>query len=81
MSLDFRTATAEVRQSRQLWWVGYLLVVGGGLLLAAFARRRIAEPFIGLTLGLFLLILLGWLIRPRVALYLTIGLAAISEPD
>ncbi len=79
MSLEFRTSTSEIRQSRQLWWVGYLLVVGGGFLLAAFSRRRIAEPFIGLTLGLFLLILLGWLIRPRVALYVTIGLAAISD--
>lgn len=72
-------ATHEFRQSRQVWWMGYLVVVGGGFFIAAFARRRITEPWIGLTLGLFLLILLGWLIRPRVALYMTIGLTAVSD--
>lgn len=79
MSLDLSASTTAVRHSRQLWWMGYLVVVAGGLVIAAFARRRITEPWIGLTLGLFLLVLLGWLIRPRIALYVTIGLTAVSD--
>jgi len=76
---DPHASVTAIRQSRQLWWLGYLVVIVGGLVIAAFARRRLDEPFIGLTLGLFLLVLLGWLIRPRVALYMTIGLSAISD--
>jgi O-antigen ligase len=67
------------RHTRQVWWVGYLVIVGGGLMVAALARRRVTEPWLGLSLALILLLLLGWLIRPRATLYATLFLTAVSD--
>ena len=67
------------RHGRELWWMSYLAVVGGGLMIAAVAHKRITEPFLGVSLGMVLLILLGWLIRPRATLYATLFLTAISD--
>ncbi len=64
---------------RFVWWVGYAIVVGGGLMIAAVARRRVTEPWLGLSLALILLLLLGWMIRPRTSLYATLFLAAVSD--
>ena len=48
-------------------------------MIAAIARRRVAEPFLGLSLAVILLLLLGWLIRPRATLYATVFLTAVSD--
>lgn len=69
----------QQRHNRQVWWLGYLLVVGGGLLVAAVARRRITEPYLAMTLGVLLVLLAGWLIRPRATLYFTLLLTAVSD--
>jgi hypothetical protein len=53
--------------------------VGGGIVLTAFARRRFDEPFVGLSLALLLVLLFGWIVRPRVTLYVTLFLTAVSE--
>ena len=68
-----------LQHARQVWWAGYVLVVGSGVLIAALARRRLTEPFLGLSLAVIMLILLGWLIRPRATLYATLFLTAISD--
>jgi O-antigen ligase len=68
-----------LQHARQVWWSAYLLVVGSGVLIAALARRRLTEPFLGLSLAVIMLILLGWLIRPRATLYVTLFLTAISD--
>jgi hypothetical protein len=68
-----------LRHARQVWWFGYLLMVGGGTVIAALARRRLTEPFLGLSLAVIVLILLGWLMRPRATLYATLFLTAISD--
>jgi len=62
-----------------VWWTGYSVIVGGGLLVAAIARRRVTEPYLGLSLALLLLLLLGWLLQPRAALYATLFLTAVSD--
>lgn len=69
----------QTRYARQVWWFGYLAIVGGGLLIAAVARRRVTEPFLGVSLALILLLLTGWLVRPRVTLYATLFLTAVSD--
>jgi hypothetical protein len=69
----------EARHARQVWWIAYLVVVTGGLLIAAFARRRVTEPYLAMTLGLLLLLLTGWLIRPRATLYITLLLTAVAD--
>lgn len=62
-----------------LWWPAYLVVVGGGLAVAAVSRRRLTEPWLGLSLALVLLLMLGWAVRPRASLTATLFLAAISD--
>jgi hypothetical protein len=41
----------QSRHVRQVWWFGYLAIVGGGLLITAVARRRVTEPFLGVSLS------------------------------
>jgi O-antigen ligase len=69
----------QTRHVRQVWWAGYALVVAGGLLLAAVARRRIGEPFLGVSLAVIILLLTCWLIRPRTTLYAVLFLTAVSD--
>jgi O-antigen ligase len=59
--------------------MGYLAVLGGGMLIAAFAGRRITEPYLAMTLGLLLLLLTGWFIHPRATLYATLLLTAVAD--
>lgn len=74
--LDIRDAA---RHARHIWWLGYLMVVGGGLLIAALARRQVNEPYLAMTLGLLVLLLIGWLLRPRATLYTTLVLTAVAD--
>ena len=71
--------TDRPRTGRLAWWAGYTVVVVGGLMIAAIARRRIGEPWLGLSLALVLLLLLGWVLRPRATLYATLFLTAVSD--
>jgi O-antigen ligase len=73
------TSRRQQRHVRQTWWLGYLAVVVGGLGIAGLARRRVSEPWLGLSLALVLVLLLGWLIRPRATLYAVLFLTAISD--
>ncbi len=57
----------------------YFVLIGGGFLIAGFARRRITEPFLGLSLAVLVVILISWLVRPRATLYVTIFLTAVSD--
>ena len=79
MTIALGAAGAERRTDRTAWWPTYLVIVGGGLVVAAVARRRVTEPWLGLSLVLILLLLLGWVLRPRVALYATLFLTAVSD--
>jgi O-Antigen ligase len=79
VTLTFGSLHAGVRNERTTWWPVYILIVGGGLLVAAVARRRVSEPWLGLSLVLILLLLLGWVLRPRVALYATLFFTAVSD--
>jgi O-Antigen ligase len=67
------------RLNRHVWWAGYAVVVGGGLMVAAIARRRVTEPYLGVSLAIILLLVLGWLIRPRATLYAVLFLTAVSD--
>lgn len=71
--------TGQSAHNRQVWWAGYLVVVGGGLIITTLARSRVTEPFLGVSLALILLLLLGWIIRPRATLYATMFLTAVSD--
>lgn len=69
----------QARHNTNVWWLGYIAIVGSGLLIAGFSRRRFAEPFLGLSLAIILVLLIGWLIRPRATLYVTLALTAVSD--
>jgi O-antigen ligase len=71
--------TNQLRHGREIWWVGYLAIVAGGLMISAIGRARVATPFLGVSLALVLLLLLGWLILPRPTLYATLFLTAVSD--
>lgn len=80
--MTYADATAELdqtRHARQTWWLGYAFIVGAGLMITAFARRRFTEPFLGVSLAVIMVIIVGWAIWPRVALYITIFLTAVSD--
>ena len=86
LQLSHRVMNASVGLStdtrfptRRWWTIGYSVIVGGGLLVAAIARRRVAEPFLGLSLVIILLLVLGWILHPRATLYATLCLTTISE--
>jgi O-antigen ligase len=61
------------------WWLGYLIVLVAGLAVAFIARRQVTQPWVGLSLILMLLMLLGWLIHPRLTLTVVLFLAAVSD--
>ncbi|MDJ0770833.1 MAG: O-antigen ligase family protein [Ilumatobacter sp.] len=69
----------QIRYDRQLWWLVYVVMVGGGLMIAAFARSRITEPFLGLSLAVLVVLVMSWTYRPRATLYITVFLTAISD--
>jgi hypothetical protein len=75
-------ATGEpvrARADHGTWLLGYAAIVGGGLVVAMLQRRHLSTPWLGFTLVLLLLLLLGWVLRPRLSLYATLFLAAISD--
>ena len=61
------------------WWLGYGVVITGGLAAAYIARRQVTEPWVGLSLVMILLLLLGWIVHPRATLTATLFLTAISD--
>ena len=65
--------------ARSIWILSYLFIVGGGLFVAAIARRRVTVPFLGLSLVLILLLVLGWVLHPRATVYATLFLTTVSE--
>lgn len=70
----------QVRLSNQLWWwLGYLPMLLAGLLLAAFERRRLHEPFLAVSLAVLMVLGVAWLVRPRASLYATILLTTVSD--
>lgn len=83
MTPDFTVQLPDSRQQarylRQVWATVYVVGIGIGLLIALFARRRLTTPFLGLTLGLVILLLIGWTIRPRATLSAVIFLTAVSD--
>jgi hypothetical protein len=73
------TARQRTRHVSQGWWIAYSSIVGVGFLVAVFARRRVTEPFLGLSLALVLLLMIGWLIRPRATLGAVLFLTGVSD--
>ena len=73
------TSEKQVRHFRQIWWTAYLVMIGGGLVIVRFARSRVAEPFVGLSIAVLVVLLITWTIRPRATLYATIFLTAVSD--
>jgi O-antigen ligase len=73
------TTRQQDRTVRHVWWAGYAAVIFTGLIIAAIARRRITEPYLGISLALVILLMVGWLIKPRVALYFVLFLTAVSD--
>lgn len=74
-----RHVDEQIRQTRHAWVAAYVSMFGMGMLIALLARRRLAEPFLGLSLGLFVLVAVGWLVRPRATLYVALFLTAVSD--
>lgn len=70
---------AAARPYRRAWWTIYVTGLACGLAIAAVARRQIFEPYLGVSLGLIALLLLGWLLGPRPTLYAMLTLTAISD--
>lgn len=74
------TATLPLRRAEaRTWWFGYAAIVGIGLLVGLFARRRFTQPYLGLSLALIAVLLVGWIVIPRATLYVTLALAAVSD--
>lgn len=48
-------------------------------MIGVFARQRLGAPFLGVSLAVLLLLITGWLLRPRATLYATVFLTAIAE--
>lgn len=74
-----RHADDQKRHDQLIWWTVFTVMTFGGLLIAGFARRRFGEPFLGLSLGILLVMVLSWTYRPRATLYVTIFLTVVSD--
>ncbi len=59
-----RHSDDQQRHDRLIWWFIFTLMSVGGLMIAAFARRRFGEPFLGLSLAILLVMVLSWTIPP-----------------
>lgn len=73
------TANTQLRANRSLWWLTYIAVVGGGLMIAVVASLRPFQPYLGLGLAVLALLLAAWIWRPREALAATVALALVSD--
>lgn len=60
-------------------WFAYLTVLVVGLAIAGFAARRAAQPYLGFSLALMLLLFAGWYVHPRLTLYTTVTLSLIGD--
>ncbi len=72
-------AAVAHRQGRLVWWFAYASVVMMGLLITAFVSNRPWQPYVGMSLGLIVLLSALWLTRPRFALYATLFLTTLSD--
>ncbi len=62
-----------------IWLLGYGLVFGAGLTVAAFAFKRSYQPYIGVSLAGVILVMCGWTFRPRQTLNATVFFALIGD--
>jgi hypothetical protein len=76
------TTLGRHRSSRPdalFWWLGYASVMGVAMMIAAVARRRLGEPYLGLSLAAIAVVVTFWLVRPRAALYIAIAATTTSD--
>lgn len=59
--------------------MAYATVVGFGLAVAYIARQRLSQPFLGVSLAVLAVVIVGWLVQPRATLYVMLALTAMSD--
>jgi hypothetical protein len=75
--------TSSVRQQlwrqRRVWLFGYASVFLVGLMVAGMAWKRSYQQEFGVALGMLVVTMAAWMIRPRLGLHLTMFLALIGD--
>lgn len=61
------------------WLATYLIVLLGGLAVAAFAFKRAYQPYFGVALAALILVICSWVYRPRQTLNATVFLALVGD--
>lgn len=79
MSAAVDVGPARRHDGAVLWWISYLGVVGGGLMIAVYSRNRFDQPFLAMTLAMMALLVTAWFLRPSIALYVTLFLTLIGD--
>lgn len=79
VALGTRTPDRDRVLLQLAWWSVYATVLAGALVIAAVARRQVFTPYLGVSLGIVALLLVGWLLGPRPTLYVSLALTAVSD--
>ncbi|MBK5222601.1 MAG: O-antigen ligase family protein [Acidimicrobiia bacterium] len=66
-------------EAELVWWLTYLVIVAGGLLIAAVAYLRPAQIYLGFSLACLAALLLVWIRAPKLALAATIVLSLVGD--
>lgn len=61
------------------WLAAYSMVVLAGLAVGAFAFKRAYQPYFGVALAVLILVICGWVYRPRKTLNVTVFLALLGD--
>ena len=76
---DRLSSHEQQRRNERTAQLVYLAILLTGLVVAFFAYRRSYQPYIGVSLAIFLILLVCWLLVPRVALGSMIALALVGD--
>ena len=68
-----------LRRQRVDWWIAYGTVWGVGLFVAAVGFQRSGQPYLGLCLAVWVVLLAMWVRLPRTALGATIAFILVSD--
>ncbi len=73
------TATEQKQRNDGVSWVAYASVLMVGLMVAAVGYKRSYQPYIGVAIAFFVVLLACWVKFPRLALAGTIAFTLISD--
>lgn len=78
-SIDIKSTDTQGRRNRRQWWVAYAIVMLGGLFVAAIAYQRSYQLYLGVSMGVLILLIVAWIKFPKASFGTTVFLALLGD--